>query len=71
MLFTDEYIKKQIAVYQANQLEEKRLANAQQRPGRGTEGNLSYGPYLLISREGRGRQHRCPTGRRTIGLAGI
>jgi cytidylate kinase len=51
MIDVEDYIKKQIAVYQANQLEEKRLANAQQRPGRGTEGNLSYGPYLLISRE--------------------
>ena len=47
MIDIEDYIKKQIAVFQANELLEKR----EQRPGRGKEGNLSYGPYLLISRE--------------------
>jgi cytidylate kinase len=51
MINVEDYIKKQIAAFQANELLEKRLENPEPRPGRGTEGNLSYGPYLLISRE--------------------
>ena len=51
MIDVEDYIKRQIAAYEANELAEKRLEIPQQRPGRGTEGDLSYGPYLLISRE--------------------
>ena len=51
MISVEDYIKKQIAAFQANELEEKRLENPQPRPGRGMEGDLSYGPCLLISRE--------------------
>ncbi|MGA3285044.1 MAG: cytidylate kinase-like family protein [Verrucomicrobiota bacterium] len=51
MIDVEDYIKKQIAVFQANELQEKRLENRERRPGRGREGNLFYGPYLLISRE--------------------
>ena len=47
MIDVEDYVKKQIAVFQANELLEKR----ERRPGRGKEGNLFYGPYLLISRE--------------------
>jgi cytidylate kinase len=47
MIDVEDYIKKQIAAFQANELLEKR----EHRPGRGEEGTLSYGPYLLISRE--------------------
>jgi cytidylate kinase len=47
MIDVEDYVKKQIAVFQANELQE----NREQRPGRGKEGNLFYGPYLLISRE--------------------
>jgi cytidylate kinase len=47
MIDVEDYVKKQIAVFQANELLEKR----ERRPGRGKECNLSYGPYLLISRE--------------------
>ena len=47
MIDIEDYIKKQIAAFQANEL----LENREHRPGRGEEGNLSYGPYLLISRE--------------------
>jgi cytidylate kinase len=51
MIDVEEYVKDQIAVFQANEALEKRLENREQRPGRGKEGNLFYGPYLLISRE--------------------
>jgi cytidylate kinase len=47
MISVEDYIKKQIAVFQANE----RLERRDRRPGRGKEGPLSYGPYLLISRE--------------------
>jgi cytidylate kinase len=47
MIDVEEYVKRQIAVFKANELLEKR----ERRPGRGKECNLSYGPYLLISRE--------------------
>jgi cytidylate kinase len=51
MIDVEKYVKDQIAVFQANELLEKRLENRERRPGRGKEGDLSYGPYLLISRE--------------------
>ena len=47
MINVEDYIKKQIAVFQANE----RLEHRERRPGRGKEGGLFYGPYLLISRE--------------------
>ena len=47
MIDVEDYVKKQIAVFQANKL----LENREQRSGRGKEGDLLYGPYLLISRE--------------------
>jgi hypothetical protein len=51
MIDVEDYIKKQIAVFQANELLENRLENRERRPGRGREGDLFYGPYLIISRE--------------------
>jgi cytidylate kinase len=51
MIDVEDCIKKQIAAFQANELLEKHLENREHRPGRGKEGNLFYGPYLLISRE--------------------
>jgi cytidylate kinase len=51
MIDVEKYVKKQIAVFRANELREKRLENRERRPGRGEEGGLFYGPYLLISRE--------------------
>ena len=51
MIKVEEYLKRQIAVFQANQALEKRLENCEQRPGRGKEGDLFYGPYVIISRE--------------------
>jgi hypothetical protein len=42
-----DVVRKQIALYQADQIR----ANRQRRSGRGKEGKLSYGPYLFISRE--------------------
>ena len=47
----EEYIKRQIAVFEANEALENRLENREQRPGRGKEGDLFYGPYLTVSRE--------------------
>jgi len=47
MIDVEEYIKRQIAVFQANEA----LENRKQRPGRGKEGDLFYGPYLTVSRE--------------------
>ncbi len=51
MIDVEEYVKRQIAVFQANEALEKRLEDREQRPGRGKEGELFYGPYLTISRE--------------------
>jgi len=51
MIDVEAYLKKQIAVYLANEALEKRLENRERRPGRGKEGALLYGPYLIISRE--------------------
>ena len=47
MINVEDLIRAQVALYQAYDLRAKR----EQRPGRGMEGKLSYGPYLLISRE--------------------
>jgi len=43
----EDLIKKQIALFRANEIEAERA----QRAGRGKEGKLALGPYLLISRE--------------------
>jgi cytidylate kinase len=51
MIDVEAHVKRQIAVFQANEALEKRLENREQRPGRGKEGDLFYGPYLIISRE--------------------
>jgi len=51
MIDVEDYVKKQIAAFQAHESQERRLERPERRPGRGTEGKLSYGPYLLISRE--------------------
>ena len=47
MIDIEDVVRKQIALYLADEIRAKR----QRRPGRGKEGKLSYGPYLLISRE--------------------
>ena len=47
MINVENYIKEQIAIFQANEA----LENREQRPGRGKEGDMFYGPYLIISRE--------------------
>jgi cytidylate kinase len=51
MIDIEKFVKEQIAVFQANEALEKRLENRERRPGRGKEGDLFYGPYLIISRE--------------------
>ena len=51
MIDVQAYVKRQIAVFQANELREKLREDRERRPGRGQEGGLFYGPYLLISRE--------------------
>jgi cytidylate kinase len=51
MISVEDFVKRQIAVFRENELLEKRLENRERRPGRGKEGDLFYGPYLLISRE--------------------
>jgi cytidylate kinase len=51
MINVEDFVKRQIAVFQENELLEKNLENRERRPGRGRDGNLFYGPYLLISRE--------------------
>jgi cytidylate kinase len=43
----EDLVKKQIALFRANEIEAERI----QRAGRGNEGKLAFGPYLLISRE--------------------
>jgi hypothetical protein len=47
MIDIEDVVRKQIALYRADDIR----ADREQRSGRGKEGNLSYGPYLLISRE--------------------
>jgi len=47
MIDIQDVVRKQIALYRADEIR----ADRTRRPGRGKEGKLSYGPYLLISRE--------------------
>jgi Cytidylate kinase-like family len=47
MIDIEDVVRKQIALYRAYDIR----AEHEQRAGRGKEGKLSYGPYLLISRE--------------------
>jgi len=47
MIDIEDLVKKQIALYRAYDIRAEHL----ERSGRGKEGKLSYGPYLLISRE--------------------
>jgi cytidylate kinase len=47
MISIEELIARQIALYEAHQ----RLEKEEQRPGRGKMDKVSYGPYLLLSRE--------------------
>jgi cytidylate kinase len=47
MINVEDLVKKQIALFEAYDIRASRA----ERPGRGKEGNLTYGPYLLISRE--------------------
>jgi len=47
MIDIESVVRKQIALYRAYDIR----ADAERRAGRGKEGKLSYGPYLLISRE--------------------
>jgi cytidylate kinase len=51
MINVENFVKRQIAVFQESERLEKRVENRERRPGRGSEGDLLYGPYLLISRE--------------------
>jgi hypothetical protein len=46
MIDVEDMVRKQIALYQAYDIRDQA-----KRAGRGKEGKLSYGPYLLISRE--------------------
>jgi len=47
MIDISDVVRKQIALYRAYDIR----ADREQRSGRGKEGKLAYGPYLLISRE--------------------
>jgi len=47
MISVEDYIRMQVVAFEANE----RRENRERRPGRGKEGGLFYGPYLLISRE--------------------
>jgi cytidylate kinase len=47
MIDIEDVVRKQIALYRADEIRADRMG----RSGRGKEGNLSHGPYLLISRE--------------------
>jgi hypothetical protein len=47
MIDIEDVVRKRIALYRAYDIQ----ADREQRSGRGKEGKLSYGPYLLISRE--------------------
>jgi cytidylate kinase len=51
MIDVEDCVKAQIAAFQANEMLDTRLENRERRPGRGKEGSLFYGPYLVISRE--------------------
>ena len=47
MIDIEDLVRKQIALYRAYDIR----AENEERSGRGKQGKLSYGPYLLISRE--------------------
>ncbi|MCX6926332.1 MAG: cytidylate kinase-like family protein [Verrucomicrobia bacterium] len=47
MIDIEDLVRKQIALYRAYDIRDEHV----QRSGRGKEGNLAFGPYLLISRE--------------------
>jgi cytidylate kinase len=47
MIDIEDVVRKQVALYRAYDIRAER----EQRAGRGKEGKLSFGPYLLISRE--------------------
>ena len=47
MIDIEDVVRKRIALYRAYDIR----ADREERSGRGKEGRLSYGPYLLISRE--------------------
>ena len=47
MIDIEDVVRKQVALYRADEIRADRMLRA----GRGKEGKLSYGPYLLISRE--------------------
>jgi hypothetical protein len=47
MIDIEDVMRKRLALYRAYDIR----ADRQRRPGRGKEGKLSFGPYLLISRE--------------------
>jgi cytidylate kinase len=47
MIDIEDAVRKQIALYRAYDIH----ADREERAGRGKEGKLAYGPYLLISRE--------------------
>lgn len=47
MIDVERFVKSQIAAFQSK----ARLENRERRLGRGKEGDLSYGPYLTVSRE--------------------
>jgi hypothetical protein len=47
MIDIEDVVRKQVALYRADEIRAER----ERRAGRGKEGKLSYGPYLLISRE--------------------
>jgi hypothetical protein len=47
MIDIEDLVRKQIALYRAYDVHEENV----QRAGRGKQGKLSFGPYLLISRE--------------------
>jgi len=44
MINIEDFVRKRLALYRAYEIRDRR-------PGRGKEGTLTYGPYLLVSRE--------------------
>ena len=44
MINIEDFVRKRLALYRAYEIRDRR-------PGRGKEGKLTYGPYLLFSRE--------------------
>lgn len=47
MIDVEDFVRKQIALYRAYDVRAEKFHRA----GRGEQGKLSFGPYLLISRE--------------------